>query len=177
MRKIQTKEFFAAGFIILLVAFSRLIPHWPNITAVGASAFWAAYAWPNRKFSWALPLLAVILTDAILGFHDQILWVYGSILFTSIVIQTVGMKFSPGLLLKGSLFSSLVFFLVTNFGVWFSGSLYSAGIKGLMNSYIAGAPYALNDFIGTLLYGSIGLLVIEKFFKSELSSSPKVASK
>jgi hypothetical protein len=161
------KDLLNIGFIILAVAISRLIPHWPNLTAIGASAIWMAYSWPKKNYSVLVPISALLISDMILGFHNQMLWVYGAITVSSLLIQKIGAEFSPKSLLKNSLLSTVLFFLITNFGVWTMGGLYSPTPSGLLQCFIAGLPFAVNDFLGTLLFGSIGLLAIQKAFHSK----------
>lgn len=150
------------SFIILVVAVSRLIPHWPNLTAIGASAIWMGYAWPKKSYAVFVPIAALFLSDALIGFHNQMIWVYGSVLISSLAIQFLGIDFSPKTVLKYSLLNTVLFFVITNFGVWYAGGLYPLNFAGLIESYVAALPFAVNDFLGNSLYGTIGMLVIQK---------------
>src|ERR1035438_6075539 len=76
-------KFILAGGLILAAAFTRLIPHYPNFTAVGAIALFGGAYLPNRKLAFAVPFVAMLLTDLIIGFHHTMWAVYlsfGSIL-------------------------------------------------------------------------------------------------
>ncbi|MGB0178100.1 MAG: DUF6580 family putative transport protein, partial [Owenweeksia sp.] len=53
------------------------------------------------------------------------------------------------------LLSAIVFYLLTNAGSWQASPLYTKDISGLMNAYIAGLPFLLNQVLGTLVYGAI----------------------
>jgi hypothetical protein len=164
------KDLLNVIFIVLVVALSRFIPHWPNLTAIGASAIWMTYSWPKKSYSLLVPLLALAISDLVIGFHNQMLWVYGAIFVSSLLIQKIGVEFSPKSLLKSSIISTVLFFLVTNFGVWFVGDLYSHSSAGLVECYLAALPFAINDFLGTLLYGSVGMLAIQKVFQSKAAA-------
>jgi hypothetical protein len=161
------KVFLNIIFVVLIVALSRLIPHWPNLTAIGASTIWMAYSWPQKSYSVLVPILALLISDLVIGFHNQMFWVYGAVILSSLLIQKLGAEFSPKSLIKNSLLSTILFFLVTNFGVWFTGELYTHSASGLVQCYIAGLPFAVNDFLGTLLYGSLGLLTLQKVFQTK----------
>lgn len=51
-----------------------------------------------------------------------------------------------------ALISSLVFFTVTNFGVWAFDSLYPKTLPGLVACYVAAIPFFRNTLLGDLIY-------------------------
>jgi uncharacterized protein DUF6580 len=51
-----------------------------------------------------------------------------------------------------ALASSVLFFLVTNFGVWALESLYPKTIAGLVACYVAAIPFFENQIQGDLFY-------------------------
>jgi hypothetical protein len=59
----------------------------------------------------------------------------------------------------GSLGGSLVFLLVSNFGVWLGGMgqarMYSLTPGGLMQCYVAALPFFRNTLLGDLTYAAI----------------------
>ncbi|MDX1666478.1 MAG: DUF6580 family putative transport protein, partial [Saprospiraceae bacterium] len=66
-------------------------------------------------------------------------------------------------LLGSSLLASVVFFLITNFGVWAGSPLYPPTAEGLAACYIAGIPFFWNTLLGDLfftgaLFGAFELL-------------------
>lgn len=156
------KDLINLVFIILVVTLSRLIPHYPNMTAIGASSIWLAYSFPKKYYALVIPVLALFISDMLLGFHNQMLWVYGATLLTSFILIKNSVEFSVKSLTESSLITAVLFFIITNFGVWFTGGFYSSDIQGLAQCFVAGIPFAVNDILGTLFYGSIGLLSIQK---------------
>ena len=50
---------------------------------------------------------------------------------------------------------SLVFFLITNFGVWASIGLYPLTAIGLMSCYVAGLPFLKGTMVGDLAFTGI----------------------
>ena len=49
-----------------LAAAARLLPHPPNVTPVAAMALFAGCYLPDRRWAYAAPLLAMLLTDLVL---------------------------------------------------------------------------------------------------------------
>ena len=60
---------------------------------------------------------------------------------------------SIGAILGSSLAGSVLFFIVTNFGVWtFSAVTYPHTLAGLASCYVAAIPFFRNTVIGDLVY-------------------------
>ena len=51
-----------------------------------------------------------------------------------------------------ALASSILFFIITNFGVWAFGSLYPKTFAGLVACYAAAIPFFQNTLVGDALY-------------------------
>jgi hypothetical protein len=154
--------------LILIAAGSRLLPHWPNFVPVGAMALFGAAALPKRWLAVIVPVLAFYLSDLTLnntlyaeyyeGFHWGInYWTTGAIVF--MVILGMGLlrntKFSWPKIGGAAVGATLVFFLVTNFGVWASGMMYPKSGAGLMAAYTAGLPFLLNSLLANLLFSGV----------------------
>ena len=145
--------------IIVFAAFSRLIPHPPNFTPIITMGLFAGAYLKDKRIALLIPLLAMLLADTFLGFYGMIYWVYGSLIIISCI----------GILLKNrtnlmncttaALGSSLIFFLVTNFGFWTSG-MYGYTLEGLWECYVLAIPFFGNSFVSTLLFS----MLIEAFF-------------
>ena len=142
------------AIIILMAALSRLIPHPPNFTPIMAMGLLGGVYFKNRQFAVIVPLLAMMVSDLVLGFHGTMIWVYSSI----IVISLSASLLKPKMVHLGfaSVGSSLFFFLVTNFGVWMTSSFYPKTLTGLGACYTAGLPFLQNAMVGDLMY--VGIL-------------------
>ena len=55
-------------------------------------------------------------------------------------------------ILFSGLISSIVFFVITNFGVWAISGMYEKNFSGLVQSYFMAIPFFHNTLISTLLY-------------------------
>ena len=148
------KLFFAAG-LILAAAFTRLIPHYPNFTAVGAIALFGGTYLPNKKLAFAVPFVAMILTDLILGFHQTMWAVYLS--FGLIVM--IGMQISKNKkvtnIILGALSSSILFFVITNFVQWIYDPFYAKTGAGLAYCYTMAIPFFSNTVLGDLFFVTV----------------------
>ena len=154
MKKIFTPQVILAIILILASGFSRLIRIAPNITAVGAMALFAGAYFQNRKMAYAFPLITLMLTDFILGFHHVMIPVYSCFVFTVFLGTVISGKinlFSVGL---SSLTSSFVFFLVTNLPFWY-GNSYPWNFAGVMESYTIALPFFGNTIVGDLAFNAV----------------------
>jgi len=159
-----------AAILALIGAANRLIPHYPNAVALGAISLYAGARLP-RRWAFAVPMVAMLISDAIIDRHYQL----GLSGFASPVrlvtyvtfglIALAGGSFRSGVGAAGrgglSIAGSTAFFLASNFAVWasFSGEgSYAKTTAGLGSCYLAGLPFFRNgllaDLLGTaLLFG------------------------
>ena len=147
-----TSRFWLLSIMILAAAFTRLIPHPPNFTAVGAMALFGGAYFSEKKFAFIVPMLAMLLSDLIIGFHNGMLSVYLSF----VIIVGIGIMLSRDIkfknILAASLFSSVLFFLLTNFQMWIQSPLYAKNISGLITCYIAAIPFFHHTVLGDLFF-------------------------
>lgn len=136
--------------IILLAVIARLIPHPPNFAPIGGLALFSGSHF-KKKIVLLIPLTAMFLSDIFLGFHKTIPYVYVSFIIIALIGGLIkNSKWQS--LLKASLISSVLFFLITNFGVWATGSMYQKNLGGLMQCYGFGVPFFRNTLISDLFY-------------------------
>lgn len=171
----KTKTTLLAVALIVLGVLSRFLPHPSNFTAVTAVALWATVLIPSRSLALILPVIILFLSDLWIGFHNQMLWVYGSFLLISVLSLWIEPQKNWGRTFAGSLTASLLFFLISNFGVWFAGGMYPMTGEGLMESYVAGLPFLKNQVAGDLFYSVIlGLCARALLARREQESALRV---
>jgi len=143
----------AAGLIGLDVV-ARLVPHAPNFTPLAASALFAAAVFRVRILSFAVPLIAMALSDSILGFYDWRVMavVYAAIALPAGMALCAGRSPSPIALLCLAVSSSVVFFVSTNFAVWAFDTMYTHDFAGLSTCYVAALPFFQNALSGDLFW-------------------------
>lgn len=137
--------------LVVVGVISRLVPHLPNATGVGSSAILA-----GRDLKTAPALIVVfatmLLTDTVFGFHPAMWAVYVSLCLSVMIGKTLGKSGVVGMGV-GSVVSSTVFYLLTNFAVWASPvSMYGKNAAGLVSCMFAGLPFFRNALVGDLCY-------------------------
>jgi hypothetical protein len=130
----------------------RVLPHGWNMTPALALALFAGARLQQPALRFAVPLLAMLVSDLLLGFHDTMLYVYGALALVVLMGQGLASRASlpgyAGLSVSGS----LLFFGITNFGVWMSGSLYPLTVDGLVACYTMALPFLWKSLAGDLFF-------------------------
>jgi hypothetical protein len=145
-------------FLVVLIAgsiFSRLLPHPPNFTAIGAAAIFAGAFFSQgiyRRISFLIPLVAMVVSDWILGFHALTGVVYLALGFNCWLGLRVGSTGSGVKFAGAGLATGTLFYLVTNFGVWAFQDMYPHTLDGLMLCYAAALPFLGNSIAGDVLF-------------------------
>ena len=160
--------------MILLAALSRLLPHPPNFAPIGGMALFGAAYFGKRYWAFLVPIISMWISDLILNnvvygqYFDHFVWFYGGSLFTYgafALIVLFGMLMLKKVrllsLIVSALGASVIFFLVSNFGVWFSGTMYPKDFGGLITCYTAGLPFFRNTIAGDLVYSAVMFGVFE----------------
>ncbi|MBB4061551.1 hypothetical protein GGP80_002710 [Salinibacter ruber] len=149
--------------IVLLAAAARIAPHPHNVTPIAALALFGGAHFANRWLGLGVSLVALLLGDLVIGFHALVPFVYGG--FAAIGVLGFGLRSerSVGRVAGATVAGSLLFFLVTNFGMWWLFDTYPPTAAGLWACYVAGLPYLANSLAGNaayvgLLFGGVALL-------------------
>jgi hypothetical protein len=167
MEKIRTNKNFwlVCGLIAVAVIF-RIIPHPFNFTPVMAISLFAGAKFRDKKWSLIIPVVAMFLSDILLAymnhypvFHNTIFFIYGSILLIIALgwkLQSEKLNVSKTALF--TLFSSILFFVISNLAVWVFGGLYTADADGLMKCFAMAVPFFKYTLLGdaffvTVLFG------------------------
>lgn len=154
--KLQFKiqNIIAVFSIILFAVLLRLLPHPANFAPIaGMALFGGVYL--NKKYALIVPLIAMLVSDFFIGFHSTILFVYGSFLLTGLIGLWIKEHKSVKTVIFGTLISSVLFFIITNFGVWLAGSLYPKTFSGLVQCYFFAIPFFRNTILGDLFYTGV----------------------
>ena len=164
----QPRLWFIASVIVLAIVV-RLIPHPFNFTPVGAAALFAGATLARKWLAFLVPLAAMLVSDAVIGFHSAMPVVYGCFA-AAVCIGFVlrGRTRSPFALLGRAVASATLFFLVTNFWVWMtSTTLYPHTFSGLVTCFVAAIPFYENQLAGDVVYTAVlfgGLAFAERRF-------------
>jgi hypothetical protein len=148
--------------IILFLAFSRLIPHPPNFTPLGAMALLAGACIKDLRVSLLIPMIAMLLSDAIIGFHSSMLFVYAAVALIVVASHFWLARLSLLSIGLAATASAIIFFLVTNFGAWLSHDMYAHNASGLAQAYIAGIPFFKNTLLSNLLFTAVSFFASQQ---------------
>lgn len=160
------------GALILFAVMSRLVDHPANFTGIAAAAIFGGAILPKR---WALtlPILAMIASDLIIGLHPLIIYTWGSFVLIALLSYRYLKNISPGSVVVASLSASILFYVVTNFGVWAEGRMYAMSLQGLIQCYSNAIPFFRNTLAGDLVFTS--LLFVMYAFASSFAGNIAVA--
>ena len=159
------KKFIVFSFLSIII--SRLIPHPPNFTSTIAIAFYLPALFGLKYI--IVATTAFIVCDLIIGLHPLIFFTWLGLMLVGLISQAFTKYYFR---VPGVMIGVLIFFFVSNFGVWLFSDMYSQDLKGLTQCYIMGLPFLQNSLIGSLLFS----LIIESIviFKSTKTFIRKV---
>ncbi len=169
--------------IVVLIAIGilgRIIPHPPNFTPIIAIALLSSYAFKNKWMIILIPLMSMWISDLVInnylyaGYYDSLLifssgflWVYGAIICIALLGTILIKKVKISNIALSSISGSLIFFFITNFGVWISGSMYPKSLFGLIECYTLALPFFGNALVGDLVYCTILFTSYSLVFSNE----------
>jgi hypothetical protein len=146
-----------------LAALSRLLPHPPNFAPIAGMGLFGAAYFSKKYFAFLIPFVAYWISDLILNnliyaqYYEGFQWfgslaVYASFALIIVLGFVLLKKVNVNRLLAAGLISSILFFLITNFGSWIGSTAYPQTFSGLIASYVAGIPFFWNTIAGDLFY-------------------------
>ncbi|MDQ3047020.1 MAG: hypothetical protein M3R27_05680 [Bacteroidota bacterium] len=145
---------------ILVAAISRIFPHVPNFTPIAAMALFGGVYLQDKRAAFIIPLAAMLISDIILeittgwGFHNTLIYVYAAFILTTVIGLYIRKNPSVQGILAGSVLSSALFFMITNFGVW-AASGFPMGVAGLGATYALGVPFFAPTLLGDLFFNAL----------------------
>jgi len=143
-----------------IVLLFRIIPHPPNFTPVIVLSLYLPFIFGI----WSIPfcILGFAITDYFIGFHSLMFWTWGALAFTGYTSKFCNKIYSRIVL---SFIGAITFFVISNFGVWISGTLYEISVQGLLNCYIMAIPFFTNTLLSTIFFAVIfELFILSKFY-------------
>lgn len=144
--------------LVAAIAFAvvfRLVPHPPNFSPIAAMALFSGAYMPRRALAFAAPLLALLLSDLVLGFYPGIAFIYLSVALTVLLGWAISRRRSAPMIAGAAVAGSVLFYVLTNFGTWLSTDLYPKTIEGLAACYVAAIPFFQNTLAGDLVFSAL----------------------
>lgn len=165
-RFISPRSFVIAA-AVLLAAVIRLIPHPPNFAPITAMALFGAATFTDKRVAFLMPLLALFVSDVCIEILHRMglmaSWgIYSGMWVTYIaflLITMIGFLFrhrrSAPTIAAATFAGPVVFFVVSNFGVWLTWYLYPHTLEGFLTCYTAAIPFFPNTLLGDAVYGTV----------------------
>lgn len=152
---------FMLAAAVLIVTASRLLPHPHNVTPVAAVSLFAGACFTDRRVAFLLPISAMVLSDAFIGFSALSPVVYACLLMQVAVGFRLRRRRDASSIAAGTLFGSCLFFLATNAVFWLRA--YPGTLAGLAECYASAAPFFGRSLLGdaaysALLFGALALV-------------------
>jgi hypothetical protein len=153
----------AFGVLVALSA-SRFVPHPPNFTSLLALSFYIPVVFGIRYIT--VVVFALLFTDLIIGFHSTVIFTSGSI----VLIGLISKYFNKSIIyrLLGALSGSVIFFVITNFGIWMDG-LYGYDLLGFLKCYVVALPFFGYSILSTLIF-SVIIETVYKFYQKKFEN-------
>ena len=168
MKNIFTPRFAFITAIIILAAFSRMIPHMQNFSPLGAIGLFGAAHFSKKWQAFLIPIAATWLSDLFINnviygqynpgfvwFYEGFYWQYGSYLLITLAAIFIFNKVNTTKIIIGALSSTAIFFLISNAGCMVGNPAYPQNFGGLMSCYAAGIPFLKGTLLGDLFYSGV----------------------
>ena len=153
---------------VFAIAMTRLIPHWPNFTAVGAAAIFGAATIRKSWVAILIPLSAIFISDLIINnvfysayyegfvfFGESSSWIYAAFILMAVLAHFSIKSFKALPIVGTAVAGSVLFFALTNLGVWIGSPIYTQNMAGLLMAYEAGLPFLLNSMFANVLFSGV----------------------
>ncbi len=155
--------FYVFGFVTIILL-SRWLPHLSNFSILGALAIWSSVLLSSQILAAVSVLGGVFLSDLVLGTgYPGQEWVY----LGFFALVGIGVIFKPQKsILKtglGAFTGSIIFYLISNWGVWSQAGLYSQDFKGLIECYLMGLPFLKTSLLSDLAF-SVGFFALYQVY-------------
>lgn len=172
IEKVNTRSLLVTLFIIVVAAvrvginFSGQLHPLTSFSPIGAMALFGGAYFSKRSTSFAVPLLTLFVSDAILAmtvyakYGNGILyggwyWVYGAFALMVVTGKLLLRAVTVKNILVASLSITFIHWVVTDLGVWLGSSHYPQTIAGFWACLAAAIPFERNFLLGTLFYSAI----------------------
>ena len=138
--------------LFVLLVLSRMITDIPNFTATIALVIFTGYLIQNRLLGILVILTSQVASDLYLGIYSSMIFVYAAYISIALLSPIIMNKMNTKSVVLSSIISPSIFFIISNFGVWLTGSMYTFNLSGLITCYIAGIPFFDESLISTILF-------------------------
>ncbi len=142
-------------FIVFISVFYRLIPHPFNFSPIYAFALFTGAKFNNKYLAAITTIIPIFITDFYHGLYEAMVFNYIGLLCINYIGWLLINSDNYKNLIIASIFSSFVFYIISNFGVWFLTPYYSPDLNGFIDCYWLAIPFWQNSLISTLIFSFI----------------------
>ncbi len=163
-----TPRFITATILILLTVITRLVPHPANFTPLGAMALFGAAYFSIKHWGILIPLVGFWMSDVLLYFTvyqrylTDVGWLVSLTVFSSLAMVLIGVlgafifkRITFQRVVLGGLMASVLFFTLSNLGVWLTGRIYPLTMSGLITCFAAGVPFFKYTLMSDIAYSAV----------------------
>jgi hypothetical protein len=142
--------------LITVCILLRFVPHPADLSPVFGTLLFSGCRLRGKQSVW-FPLAIIVSSDFVLtpvvyhthiGISQLLTWVAFSIVAMCGWLLREHVTFSR--LAACSILAPTAFWIVANFGVWASGTMYARNLSGLVACYIAAVPFYKNALVSTV---------------------------
>ena len=146
-----------AALLLFIAALSRVLPHPPNFAPLIAIALFGGATLPRAGWAALATFGALVASDLVLGVfpYEGMPWVYGAMVAILLLGRALQARRSAGSIAIVTFGSGLLFFVVTNFGVWLTGQLYPRTFAGLVTCFAMALPFYGNQVAADFTYAGV----------------------
>ena len=166
MNKQSTSTLLMAALLIIIAALSRVFLYPHNFSPIIGMAIFAGAVIKDRRLAFALPLLAMFLSDILFEVFNIApgFWGWGQLvgygILALITVIAFSMKKINVLTIAGySVGSSLLFFLLSNSAFFVFDNpiyhLYPQNFSGYIGSLVGGLPFLRTGVVADLVYSGV----------------------
>jgi hypothetical protein len=137
----------------------RILPHEANIAPVAAIALFSG-AYLDKKIGPWVPLLIMMVSDLIIGLHGMVLYTWGAFFIIGCMGIWLKERRTPVNIFGAAVFSSILFFTLTNFGVWINW--YPHTVAGITDCYVKAIPFFRNSLISNIIFSLVFFGIYEE---------------
>ena len=150
--------------LIALASLSRLFPHPMNFAPIMALALFGG-AYFDKRIAPILPLAALLISDYFIGFYPGIEFTYMAFIISVFIGMWLKSRKTVPVIVGVTVANSVLFFIISNFGVWYVEILYPKTFAGLLECYAMALPFFRNTIAGDLFYVAVLFGVYEVALK------------
>jgi len=118
---------------------------------VAAIAIFAGAYLDKRLAPW-LPLAIMVLSDLIVGMHRTVFFTWGAFLLIGFMATWLKDHRSFRNVFAASIFSAVLFFVISNFGAWLVMGEYPPNLAGFLTCYVRAIPFFRNTLVSNVAY-------------------------